>query len=68
MCEARALCGHKSLTPRFTDFFSDFEKKTDCFAVQQNIADWLTQGKEPSEIDLNSVWQKGPNFLKGASI
>ena len=23
----------KSLTPRFTDFFIDFEKKTDCFAV-----------------------------------
>ena len=21
------------LTPRFTDFFTDFEKKTDCFAV-----------------------------------
>ena len=23
----------KSLKPRFTDFFTDFEKKTDCFAV-----------------------------------
>ena len=23
----------KILTPRFTDFFTDFEKKTDCFAV-----------------------------------
>ena len=23
----------KTLTPRFTDFFTDFEKKTDCFAV-----------------------------------
>ena len=22
-----------TLTPRFTDFFTDFEKKTDCFAV-----------------------------------
>ena len=21
------------LTPRFTDFFTDFEKKSDCFAV-----------------------------------
>ena len=29
-CEARA---RKTLTPRFTDFFTDFEKKTDCFAV-----------------------------------
>ena len=23
----------KTITPRFTDFFTDFEKKTDCFAV-----------------------------------
>ena len=23
----------KTLRPRFTDFFTDFEKKTDCFAV-----------------------------------
>ena len=29
-CEARA---RKTLTPRITDFFTDFEKKTDCFAV-----------------------------------
>ena len=26
-CEARALRAHKTLTPRFTDFFSDYEKK-----------------------------------------
>ena len=32
-CEARALREHKILTPRFTDFFTDFEKKTDCFEV-----------------------------------
>ena len=32
-CEARALRARKILTPRFTDFFTDFEKKTDCFAV-----------------------------------
>ena len=32
-CEARALRARKTLTPRFTDFFTDFEKKTDCFAV-----------------------------------
>ena len=31
--EARALCARTTLTPRFTDFFTDFEKKTDCFAV-----------------------------------
>ena len=23
----------KTITPRFTDFFTDFEKKTNCFAV-----------------------------------
>ena len=28
----RARLG-ETLTPRFTDFFTDFEKKTDCFAV-----------------------------------
>ena len=32
-CEARDLRACKTLTPRFTDFFTDFEKKTDCFAV-----------------------------------
>ena len=31
--EARALRARKTLTPRFTDFFADFEEKTDCFAV-----------------------------------
>ena len=32
-CEARAVRAHKSLTPRVTDFFTDFEEKTHCFAV-----------------------------------
>ena len=36
-CEARALRARKTLTPRFTDFFTDFEKKTDCFAVYTYI-------------------------------
>ena len=36
-CEARALRARKTLTPRFTDFFTDFEKKTDCFAVYLEI-------------------------------
>ena len=35
-CEARA---RKTLTPRFTDFFTDFEKKTDCFAVYGSLYD-----------------------------
>ena len=34
VCDAaRALRARKTLTPCFTDFFTDFEKKTDCFAV-----------------------------------
>ena len=34
VCKARALRARNTLTPRFTDFFTDFEKKTDdCFAV-----------------------------------
>ena len=32
-CEARALRARKTLTACFTDFFTDFEKKTYCFAV-----------------------------------
>ena len=36
-----------------------------CWVVsEQNIADWLTRGKEPNEIDLSSAWQKGPGLLK----
>ena len=31
--KARALRARETLTSRFTDFFTDFEKKTDCFAV-----------------------------------
>ena len=30
---ARALRACNTLTARFTDFFTDFEKKPDCFAV-----------------------------------
>ena len=36
-CDARAVRAHKTLTPRVTDFFTDFEEKTDCFAVYQFI-------------------------------
>ena len=32
-CEARAVRAHKTLTPLVTDFFTDFEEKTDCFAA-----------------------------------
>ena len=33
-------------------------------ATQKNIADWLTRGKRPEEIDRNSPWQKGPGFAQ----
>ena len=29
----REQSNKRSLAPRFTDFFTDFEKKTDCFAA-----------------------------------
>ena len=32
-CEARAVRARKALTPRFNDFFTDFEEKPGCFAV-----------------------------------
>ena len=32
-CEALTLRARKTLTPRFTDFFTDFDQKNDCFAV-----------------------------------
>ena len=35
-CEARAHSPRKTLTARFTDFFTDFEENTDCFAVYRN--------------------------------
>ena len=35
-CEARELHARKTLTPHFTDFFTDFEEETDCFAVYIN--------------------------------
>ena len=31
--EVCALYAHKTLKPRFTDFCTDFEKKSNCFAV-----------------------------------
>ena len=33
-CEARA---RKTLTPQFAVFFTELEKKTDCFAVQRTV-------------------------------
>ena len=40
--------------------------QTDWYWVESehNIADCLTRGKKPSDIGLESIWQKGPEFLK----
>ena len=46
-CEARALRARKTFTPRFTDFLTDFEKKTDCFAVYGYS--WLLVEIRPKE-------------------
>ena len=48
-CEARALRACKTLTPRFTDFFTDFEKKTDCFAVYRERNKERKRRKEGAE-------------------
>ncbi|XP_068674368.1 uncharacterized protein [Montipora foliosa] len=40
--------------------------QTDWYWVESkhNIADCITRGKKPSDIGLESTWQKGPEFLK----
>ena len=40
------------------------EKKNGIELLGSNIADWVTRGKRPSEIDSESDWQNGPQFLK----
>ena len=39
---------------------------TDWFVIagKLNIADWLTRGKEITELDEHSDWHKGPSFMK----
>ena len=29
-----------------------------------NIADWVTRGKHPKDINYDSIWQNGPSFLR----
>ena len=42
----------KTLTARFTDFFIDFEEKTDCFAVYFCLAnEGIPSGKRARSID-----------------
>ena len=31
---------------------------------QDNIADWVTRGYEPSKLKIGSIWQDGPKFLR----
>ena len=31
---------------------------------ENNIADWITRGKRPNDIDADSDWQRGPRFLR----
>ena len=48
-CEARAVRAHKTLTPRVTDFFTDFEEKPDCFAVYMPRGGVKKEKKEKRE-------------------
>ena len=50
---ARFAC--KTLTPRFTNFFSDFEKKTYCFAVYkhyENCKNYTTCARPSAKIKV----------------
>ena len=44
-CEARAHFALKTLTPRFTDFFTDFEKKNRlfCILLERNFSHFLSE-------------------------
>ena len=71
-CEARALRARKTLTPRFTDFSTDFEKKTDCFAVYKGfglpipravafwVADFLTHRQQRAKMSGDCFSEWGP--------
>ena len=59
-CEASALRPRKSHTQRFTDFFTDFEVKTDCFAVQINTKKTIIEDRRqpPKRIVARAVTRK----------
>ena len=71
-CEARALRARKTLTPRFTDFFTDFEEKTDCFAVYKGfglpipravafwVADFLKHRQQRAKMSGDCFSEWGP--------
>ena len=52
-CEARALRARNTLTPRFTDFFSDFEKKARLFcSLERNLINIDPNFKGPTYFDF----------------
>ena len=65
-CEARDLRARKTLMPRFTDFFTDFEKKTDCFCFlvcviksrspKSSIAGLITLRNHSTESELAGLF------------
>ena len=49
------LRARKTHTPRFTDFFTDFEKKTDCFAVYTAPGPPVSARAEPKSLVTSSI-------------
>ena len=67
-CEARALRARKTRTPRFTDFFTDFEKKNDCFAVyvhiiKKVIIKWIHQKTVVEKCIIQSATKHNMTFI-----
>ena len=54
-CEARALRARKTLTPRFTDFFTDFEKKKKKTTVLQSRKLIISIALEKCKKECDSV-------------
>ena len=57
-CEARALGARKTLTPRFTDFFTDFEKKKP--TVLQSKKYFTSERSERVKYFFNTRRESGP--------
>ena len=58
-CEARPLRARKTLTPRFSDFFTDFEKKPDCFAV------YIKSYSPAVSIPITAKYYRIPQYQSG---
>ena len=59
-------CGFNTFATTRMGEIQEGTSQTDWYWVESkhNIADCLTRGKKPSDIGLESIWQKGPEFLK----